>query len=246
MIKEDYVLLLGKRDFLVKLKNENFHTQYGIIDLSKIKKMSYGDKIYTHSNQEFAIAKPTIIDFLHKKMKRVPQVITPEDISLIIATTGVPTNGLIVDAGTGSGFLSIFLGYYCNKGKVVTYEKNVGFYEIAKKNIEIAKLKNVKIINEDITNCIKEKNVDLVTLDMKNAENVVKSAYDVLKIGGWLVVFSPCIEQVKLVIDEINKNKFNNVKTIENIRREWQTEVFTRPKTLGVMHTGWITFARKF
>ena len=107
------------------------------------------------------------------------------------------------------------------------------------------KLKNVKIVNEDITDGMKEKNVDMVTLDMKDAEKIIEDAYKSLKIGGWLVVFSPYIEQVKLVINEINKYNFVNLKTIENIRREWQTEVFTRPKTLGIMHTGWLTFARK-
>ncbi len=245
MIKEDYVMLMGKRNFLVKLNNEKFHTQYGILDLSKIKKMDWGDKIYTHSNEMFIIVKPTMIDFLNKKMKRLPQIITPEDTSLILSITGIPDKSIIIDAGTGSGFLCMFLGYYLKNSKIITYEKNTNFYNSAKKNIEMLKLKNVKIVNEDITDGMKEKNVDMVTLDMKDAEKIIEDAYKSLKIGGWLVIFSPYIEQVKLVINEINKYNFVNLKTIENIRREWQTEVFTRPKTLGIMHTGWLTFARK-
>lgn len=245
MIKEDHVMLIGKRSFLVKIENNKFHTQYGIIDLSKIKKMNWGDKISTHSGEEFTIIKPSIIDFMQKKMKRLPQIITPEDICLIIANTGISNEGIVVDAGTGSGFLSSLLGYYLKNGKITTYEKNKKFYEAAKKNIELLKLKNVKVVNKDITNGIREKNVDMITLDMKDAETVIESGYKSLKPGGWLVVFSPYIEQVKSVVSEIVKYKFSNIKSIENIKREWQIEVFTRPKTLGIMHTGWITFARK-
>jgi tRNA (adenine57-N1/adenine58-N1)-methyltransferase len=80
---------------------------------------------------------------------------------------------------------------------------------------------------------------------MKDAEKIVEDAYNALKPGGWLVVYSPYIEQVKLVNEKIEKMPFVELKTIECIKREWQIGSFTRPKTLGLMHTGWLTFARK-
>jgi tRNA A58 N-methylase Trm61 len=41
------------------------------------------------------------------------------------------------------------------------------------------------------------------------------------------------------------KNYFENVKIVENIVREWQYEKTLRPKTKGLIHTGFITIARK-
>ena len=186
----------------------------------------------------------TIIDFL-KKAKRGPQVILPKDAGLIVSVTGCCPGWKVVDAGTGSGFLAIFLG---NLGcKIYTYEKEKRFYDIARKNIKNSGLKNIKIKNSDITKGIKEKNVDMVTLDMKNPEKVLKHVYKSLKSGGWLVIYSMHIEQIQKVWKELKKYGFKETKILENLQREWQIEgrTFTRPKTHMLAHTGFLTFARK-
>ena len=185
-----------------------------------------------------------IIDFL-KKAKRGPAVITSKDIGDIIAFTGCAKGWKVVDAGTGSGFLALFLA---NLGcDVYTYEKEKRFYDIAKKNIEKSGFKNIKIKKSDITNGIKERKVDMITLDMKNPEKVVKHAYKSLKSGGWLVVYSMHIEQVQKVWKELKKYKFGEKRILEKLSREWQIEgrTFTRPKTHMLAHTGLLTFARK-
>ena len=41
------------------------------------------------------------------------------------------------------------------------------------------------------------------------------------------------------------KKKFRVVRTIEAIIREWKSEYTTRPETIGLMHTGFLTFAKK-
>ncbi|MFH1473602.1 MAG: methyltransferase domain-containing protein [Candidatus Aenigmatarchaeota archaeon] len=186
----------------------------------------------------------TITDFLNKA-KRGPQVITPKDLGMIVSITGCAPGWKLVDAGTGSGFLSIFLG---NLGcKVFTYEKNESFYDLAKGNIENSGIKTIKIRNADITKGIKEKNVDMITLDMKEAEKVVKHAFNSLKSGGWLVIYSLHIEQIQKVWKELRKYEFGKVRILENLEREWQIEglTFTRPKTHMLAHTGFLTFTRK-
>ncbi len=182
-----------------------------------------------------------IIDFL-KKAKRGPQVILPKDAALIISETGINKDWKVVDAGSGSGFLALILG---NLGcKVYTYEMRKDFYTLAKENIKKSGLKNVKIFNKDITKGITQKKVDLVTLDMKNPEKVIKYAFDVLKEKGFLVVYSMHIEQVLKVLNELEKHKFKT-RVMENIQREWQTiRGFTRPKT-QLAHTGFLIIARK-
>jgi len=189
--------------------------------------------------------KSNLLDIL-KKLKRLPQIIMPKDASLILAYTGISPDSLIVDAGSGSGFLAIFLAYYCRGGKVITYEKRPDFAKLAKKNVKLTGLKNIVVKEKDVLEGIEEKNVDLITLDMKGVEKVVKISFDVLKPGGWLVVYSPYIEQVISVRERVEKLNFKKVKTVENIIREWRVGRHTLPEVSGVMHTGWLTFARKY
>lgn len=247
MKEKELVLLLSKdSNYITEVGKGKLHTRDGIFDLNDLKKKKFGDKTKTHLGKEFKIVKPTITDVLEKKLKRLPQIMMPKDIALILACTGVSPGSLIVDAGTGSGFLVIFLASYIKPGKIVTYEDDKRFVKVARENIKNSGLsKFIKLKQKDITKGIDERNVDLITLDMKNSEKVVKHVHKALKPGGYLVVYSPYIEQVIAVTKEIEKKGFFNIKTVENIVREWQVEKYTRPKTVGLMHTGFLTFARK-
>lgn len=247
MKENELVLLLsGERSYLVEVRSGKLHTKDGILDLSKLEKKKIGDKTKTHLGKEFSIVRPNILDILEKKAKRLPQIMMPKDIALIISYTGIEPGSLLVDAGTGSGFLAIFLANYVKPGKVVTYENNRRFVKVAKENIKSSGLpKFIRLKQRDITKGIDERKVDLITLDMKDAEKVVKHAYIALKSGGYLVVYSPYIEQSLAVSKEMKRKGFCYIKTVENIVREWQVEKYIRPKTIGLMHTGFLTFARK-
>jgi len=188
--------------------------------------------------------KTNLIDIL-KKLKRLPQIVTPKDASLILGYTGISPDSIIVDAGSGSGFLCIFLAYYCRGGKVITYEKRPDFAKLVRKNVKLSGLKNIVLKEKDILEGIEEKKVDLITLDMRGAEEIVENAFKVLKPGGWLVVYSPYIEQVISVREKIKSLGFIQIKTVENIVREWRVGRHTLPEVSGVIHTGWLTFARK-
>jgi tRNA (adenine57-N1/adenine58-N1)-methyltransferase len=239
--KDNLILLLGKhKSYLVR--PIKFSCEFGFIDLRKLIGKNYGVKVRV-GNEGFTVVKPNIIDFL-KKAKRGPQIIMPKDSAAIISVTGCSPGWKVVDAGTGSGFLSMFLS---NIGcTVYSYEKKKAFYDIAKRNAKNFGFKNFFIKNSDITKGIKEKDVDLITLDMQYPEKVVKRAFKALKSGGWLVVYSMHIEEVKKVYEELKKHDFVDVKILENIQREWQSlGKLTRPKNYMLAHTGFLTFARK-
>lgn len=243
----EIVLLLSKESsYVLEAKKGKLHTKDGMFNLNELLKKNFGDRIKTHLNKEFLILKPSIKDLFEKKAKRGPQIIMEKDAALILAYTGIKQGDLVVDIGTGSGFLAIFLASYIKPGKVITYEKNKNIMKIAEENVKVFKLsKFIKLKNFDAENGISEKNVDLITIDVENPEKIVKHAYKSLKNGGWLVVYSPTVEEVIRVNKEIRKFNFSYIKTVENIVREWQTERTTRPKTIGIMHTGFLTFARK-
>jgi len=180
------------------------------------------------------------------RLKRGPQVILPKDAALILAYSGIAPGSKVVDAGAGSGFLATFLGTYLRPGKVYTYENDERFLQLVKNNIRACGLEDVVTLKHaDVTKGIKEKNVDLVTLDLKDAKKVVKHARKALADGGMVVIYSPTVDHLMGIIKELKKEKFSEIKTVENIVREWKTDLTTRPETMGLMHTGFLTFAGK-
>ncbi len=231
-----YLLILGPKNYV--FEKGKFNTEYGIVDLRRAK---LGQKIKSSAGKTFYVAEPSILDLMHKA-SRGPQVVLPKDAGAIVAATGCSPGWRVVDAGAGSGFLSMFLA---NLGcKVYSYENRKQFYEIAKKNVNRFG-KDVKVYHKDISKGIKEKNVDLITLDLEKPEKVIKHTNKALKIGGWIAVYSMHIEEVKKVIKELKRYKFTEPFMIENVWFAWQSKgEATRPKThLG--HTGFLTFARK-
>jgi tRNA (adenine57-N1/adenine58-N1)-methyltransferase catalytic subunit len=181
---------------------------------------------------------------LLRKLKRGPQVVLPKDIGMIIAFTGVGKTSKVVDAGAGSGWLAISLGNVAKS--VVAYERREEFADLAKKNVERAGLKNVKVKVEDVLSGISEKGVDLVTLDLADSDQVVKHAFGALKPGGYVVGYLPHAEQVRRFVSECEKTGFDEIFTLECIVREMLVrEQGFRPENVGLTHTAYLTFARK-
>lgn len=240
------VLLLGKKKSFIVETGKIFSCEYGSVDLRKAK---IGKKIKSSSGEQFAVVAPTINDFLHKA-KRGPQIIMPKDAGIILSATGAGGGWKCLDAGAGSGFLAILIGYAVSpNGSVTTYEKKKEFAEKVRRNIEFCGLEKIVKLKEGDAKKFTEKNLDLITLDMPDAEKMIKKCHRALKSGGFLVVYSPHIEQQKSSAKEMQKLGFVQIKTIENMQREWPTKNFvfdfSHPKPSGIMHTGFITIGRK-
>lgn len=185
-----------------------------------------------------------IVTAPYRRLKRGPQVILPKDIGMIIAFTGVDKNSVCVDAGTGSGWLAVALARIAKS--VTSYDIREEFLKIAEKNREIEGLDNLTLKKGDITKKIDEKEVDLVTIDMPNAEKALKNARKALKEGGYIAGYLPHTEQVGKFVDVLNKLKFNETVTLEVIVRDILVrEQGIRPSTKGVWHTAYLVFSRK-
>ncbi len=242
--KDDFILLLSnKRTYLVQKAHGKLHTEFGVIDLKKIKK--YGQTIRTHKGVAFVAVQPTMSDMM-RKLKRMPQVVTAKDAAAIIAHVGVRPGWKCIDAGAGSAFLAIMIGNAVGpRGSVVSYENNKKFAEVAKHNVKKCGLEKIVNIKNKPLKKMTEKHLDLVTLDVRDAEQYVEKAFRSLKPGAWLVVYSPYIEQVISVRKRMQEAGFAHITTKEIIEREWQSDYFSRPKNRMLGHTGFLTFARK-
>jgi len=232
------IQLLGIKNYLVTAENKKFSTQYGQIDLGKLIGKKFGTKIKSHMGEKFVVVEPSTPDIL-RKIKRAPQIITFKDAGSIISLAGLNKNSVVVEAGGGSGNLTIMLAGICKK--VHTYEIREDFHKVVKENLEKNKIKNVVLKNSSVAKC-KEREVDAVILDLGEPEEFIETARKALKPGGYLIIYSPVIEQLQ----RVDLSKFTQVKTIENILREWDIgNNKTRPKTRMLGHTAFLTFARK-
>jgi len=175
-----------------------------------------------------------------KKLKRGPQIILPKDLGVIVSYAGIGRNSIVIDAGTGSGFAAVFLGNIAKK--VYTYEIRPDFAEFAKKNIIRSGLDNLVLRQKDVFKGVKEK-ADLIMLDLPNAEKIFRSKFNLAE-GGYIVSYLPNFEQVKKFVEAARKKNFETF-TIEVMVRELMFREFTRPQTKGLMHTAYLTFAKK-
>jgi len=192
-----------------------------------------------------------ILDIL-AKFKRGPQVITPKDAAALVGLTGVSSGWHCLDAGSGSGWLAAFIGNLIQpNGKLVSYERDERWFEVASENIRFCGLsKIVKIKKGDIAKAPELKkadSLDLITLDAKEPELIVPKAARALKPGGFLAVYSPHIEQQIAVVGAMRKAKFGKIQSVETIQRPWRIGPgpFTHPEISGLLHTGFWTVGRK-
>ncbi|PIO04235.1 hypothetical protein COT48_01495 [Candidatus Woesearchaeota archaeon CG08_land_8_20_14_0_20_47_9] len=231
------------RRFAVK-EYADLHTNFGLVKGEDIRNAKPGQLLKSNTGKPFAVIKPGFID-LFSKMRRSAQIMSPKDIGLIIAFTGLNSKSLVVDAGSGSGALCCALANIAKR--VVTYDLRDDFIELVKKNIELLGLKNIEVKRGDICSVVEEKNQDLLCLDIPEPWNALGTAKACLKVGGFLVSYSPCISQSAAISDAIEASpSLMLLRTVELIERLWELKGRKqRPMSSGLMHTGFITFARR-
>lgn len=236
-------LLIDKKGRKHLVEEAKFQTDLGIVDLKGATEV-----VKSHLGHEFYVLSPGIVD-IYEKMPRSGSLILKKDLGAILSYTGIGSGDFVVDAGTGSAALALFLANIVKpSGRVYTYEINEKFAEVARKNIEKASLQDYIELNiKDIAEGIEEKNVDLITLDLEEPWRVFAHAKNSLKHGGFIAVYTPYIEHAKKVVEALRKESFKGIKTIELLERELEfREKGTRPRTKMLGHTGYITFARKY
>ncbi len=245
-LKLPVVIFSRKTSYIINSFEGEFHTHKGVIDLSQLKNLNYGDEIKTHLGFPFKIRPFSPTDF-SRHFRKGPTPIMPKDIGAIIAYTGLKPGSLILDSGTGSGVLAAYLAYFNKDGIVVTVEKRPEFARIAHKNFELAGLKNIHLIVGDVFQISKAFKVkfDLITLDMRDDDRFIPLAKDLLKKAGYLVVYNPYIEATRSVYMEMERNGFQEMESFELVKIDLEHKrVGTRPVT-RVWHSGFLVIGRK-
>ena len=233
--------------YLIKIQQKtDKHKGIGVFDPSSLIGKEYGTQCEIGS-KKFWILKPSLQDKI-LGIKRKAQIILPKDAAQIIINCSVSPGDTILEAGIGSGSLTMVLANaVAPNGKIISYDTRQDFIDHAMKNLGSAELeKHVKTKLKDVTKGIEEKDLDSVILDIPNPWDAVSHAWHALKAGGYLCTYSPLVSQVERTVKEIKKHSFIELKTFENIQREMVvSEYGTRPSFEMLGHTGYLTFARK-
>ncbi len=230
----------GKK-FLVKELTEDYHTSFGIISSKDLKGQK--TKIKSSTGKEFLLLDATFPD-LWEQFQRGPQIMLQKDVGLIIAKTGINKDSEVVDAGGGSGSLCLSLANICKK--VTVYEIHPEHHKVVQKNIALTGMNNLILKHEDISKGIKEKNLDLITLDLPEPWQVTKHAEKSLKEGGYLVVYLPNLLQMQRFVLSLKGTSFKLLETVELLERKWFiNEQIMRPEFQMLGHTGFMCFCRK-
>lgn len=226
---------------------KRFHTTRGFIELDKLVGVELGSDIETNVGEKLVVSSATFVERLFS-LKRFTQVIYPKDLGYMLVSSGVGPGSVVVEAGTGTGFLAATLAYYVRPtGKVYTYEVRRDFYELALENFRALGLQEYIVAkNKDAREGFDEENVDAVMLDLPDPWSIVDKAYSSLAHGGVLMVFVPTLPQVERTLSALKRSNFRMLEVVEIMLRRYKAEpAELRPEMIGVQHTGYIIQGRK-
>jgi tRNA (adenine57-N1/adenine58-N1)-methyltransferase len=159
-----------------------------------------------------------------ERMKMGARPIYPYDSGIMCAMLDVKPGSRVLEAGTGSGGFTTYLGEM--GAKVISYERNKDFYTIAKNNLKAYKTVRVRL--GDVSR-VKEKNFDAIFFDLQNPDAMIKKLNSRLKKGGHIGIYSPIMDDIKPIWRELEKN-FINIRAVLLDHREIQVKKYARIK----------------
>jgi tRNA (adenine57-N1/adenine58-N1)-methyltransferase len=185
-------------------------------------------------------------------MPRGAAVVYPKDSAAIIMWADIYPGATVLEAGTGSGALTLaLLRAVGGSGKVVSIERRDDHAAIAAERIEgfLGRIPaNLDLRIGDVEEAFAEVGPDRVVLDMPEPWHSVAPAVEYLRPGGMFCCYLPTIPQVQEVRRAIAKSgSFIDATTFEVLHREWTIEGRSvRPSHRMQGHTGFVTVARRF
>lgn len=251
IIEEGSLILLycdQRRNWLLRVdKDREFHTHKGIIKLGDLIGHGYGTGVKSSLDAKFWALRPTTYDLIMHSARRT-QIMYPKDIGLVILKLGLSSGFQVLEIGTGSGSMTVTAALAVKpSGHVHTYEIRPEFAEIAERNMKRASVTEfVTIHHADAAAGIEGANFDAAIIDVGDPWPIIPHVHKALLGGAPLVSFSPTVNQVEKATELLGRTGFVNIQTVECFIREIRAETGkTRPATIMVGHTGYLTFAQK-
>jgi tRNA (adenine57-N1/adenine58-N1)-methyltransferase len=185
------------------------------------------------------------------KMPRGAQVIYPKDVGAILVEADVFPGARVLEAGTGSGALTLALCRAAGPtGRVVSYELRPEFKAKAEANLRVffGELPAGLDLREgDVREVAQTAEVfDRAILDLPEPWAILAALGTALELGGIVCGYLPTTIQVQRFVLEMEAAGFEHLETLEILRRSWHVTVRSvRPDHRMVGHTGFLTLGRR-
>lgn len=244
-------LLLDRkgRRYLITLRiGGEFHTHRGFLRHDELLGRPEGTSIESSGGATFVAVRPSLTDFV-LKMPRGAQVVYPKDIATILVAADIAPGSVVLEAGTGSGALTIALVRAVGEhGRVISYEAREDHQQRARANIEafLGKVPDtLELRLGDVTVGVDDTGIDRVVLDLPEPWRVIETAQRASRPGALFCSYVPTVPQVAQTAEALRGAGFIDVSTTETLVRSWRVEgMSVRPDHRMVAHTGFITIAR--
>lgn len=253
----DRVQLTGPKDrkhTITLVPGDFFHTRHGQIPHSEIIGANEGSLVATASGEPYLALRPMLRDYV-MSMPRGAAIVYPKDAALIISQADIFPGATVVEAGVGSGALSLSLLQAVGPaGKLISFERRDEFADIAKANVNTffaGKPENWSVVLGDLTeelpNTVEKNSVDRVVLDMLAPWECLESVYEGLRPGGVLLAYVATVTQLSRLAEAIRETEnFTEPEANETMLRGWHLDgLAVRPDHRMVAHTGFLMTARK-
>src|SRR3990172_725506 len=183
------------------------------------------------------------------KMKGGAEVVYPKDIGPIIHWADIRTGDLVVEAGSGSGALTLaLLRAVGDRGKVVSVEVRSDHLTHAHNTVRrfLGGIpENLVFIEGRVEDVLPGWSPDRLVLDLPEPWEVADAAAAALAPGGIVCTYLPTVPQVQRLHEALHRTgRFVAIETFEMMIRNWKVQGrAVRPASLMVGHTGFITVA---
>ncbi len=240
----------GRRHSVVLATGASFHTTKGAISHDALIGQPEGSAVRSVGGVDYLAFRPLLEEFT-VSMPRGAAVVYPKDAAQILVQTDIFPGARVLEAGVGSGALTMFLlrAVGC-AGQVYSYERREDFAGIAQRNVESFfgdphPAWQLRI--GDLVETIGPEPVDRVVLDMLAPWECVDAIGEVLVPGGLLCCYVATTTQLARTMDTLRVHGgFTEPSAKEYLVRDWHAEgLAVRPGHGAGSHTGFLIFTRR-
>ncbi|MGX5695054.1 tRNA (adenine-N1)-methyltransferase [Agromyces soli] len=231
-----------------------FHSHKGGIAHDAIIGLPDGSVVANEAGIEHLALRPLLSDFV-MSMPRGAAIVYPKDAAQILAQADVFPGATVVEAGVGSGALSLWLLRAVGpQGRLYSFERREEFAEVARGNVATFHghdPENWSITLGDLVEAlpqtVAEASVDRVVLDMLAPWECIDEVSRALKPGGVVLCYVATATQLSRVAEAIRATgDYTEPQANETMVRGWHVQgLAVRPDHRMVAHTGFLITARR-
>lgn len=240
----------GRRHSVVLRAGGVFHTTKGGIAHDDLIGGPEGTVVRSAGGQDYLVFRPVMHEFT-VSMPRGAAVVYPKDAAHILMETDIFPGARVLEAGVGSGALSIaLLRAIGPDGHLYSYERRADFAQIAQANVEKFFGRHHpawEVRVGDLVEARGPEEVDRAVLDMLAPWECIDAIAEVLVPGGFLCCYVATATQLGRTVDTLRVHGgFTEPVAREYTAREWHAEgLAIRPGHGTAGHTGFLIFTRR-